>query len=72
MRYRITLFNPITLKKRVFNLSFTWDWCNKCWDVACVGGLDTRKYYGSPQEFASTFADCRIRKGEFLTIKESR
>lgn len=71
MRYKITFFNPETLKKIVTRFIFQWDYYNHCWNltVISISGESTEKYCGTPTELIEHYIDCRLRKGWYATVK---
>lgn len=70
-KFKITFFNPETLKKSVTRFIFQWDYNNHCWDVTTISihGESTRTYTGNPMDLIEHFKDCCIRKNEYATIK---
>lgn len=70
-KYKITFFNPETLKKKVTRFTFCWDYINHCWDVIVVSALgeSTRKYSGDPMSLVLHYNECKCENGEYVIIK---
>lgn len=70
-KFKVTFFNPETLKKSVTRFIFQWDYNNHCWDVTTVSvlGESTNTYIGDPMGLVKHFVDCCMRKNEYATIK---
>jgi hypothetical protein len=69
--YKITFFNPETLKKSVVHFLFQWDYSNHCWNVTIknIFGESTQRYWGKPEDCLAHYKDSCVRPGEYATIK---
>lgn len=69
-KFKITFFNPETIKKREFRFVFKWDGYNHCWLVTVISLFDenTTRYSGDPIRFVNNYRGF-ARNGEYVTIK---
>ena len=68
-KFKVTFFNPETLKKSVTRFIFKWDYINHCWDMTMVTayGERTDTYMGDPMGLINHYIDCCLRKKEMLS-----
>lgn len=69
-KFKVTFFNPNTLKKRVFKYIFTWDYNNHHWvvSISSIFGDSQRVYSGNPVSFINRISECK-RPEEYVSVK---
>lgn len=70
-KFKVTFFNPETLKKSVTRFVFAWDYNNHCWNMTMITnyGEHTNTYTGEPMILINHYINCCMRKNEYATIK---